>query len=145
MKKILLLVIFILVCTLSYSQKYYGSIGPCFSFDTSIKEYKGLIGGGIEVGRNYENFSVGINTSLWTLNKKDIYSLMVLSIPLGESNFSVSGNAGWFYYYKDITMGYCVLYTIPLEHNNSISISFGDQSAFLSSIKSLSLSFGKQF
>ena len=53
MKKIITLLILILGYNLSYSQKYYGSIGPCFSFDTSVKEYKGLIGGGIEVGRMY--------------------------------------------------------------------------------------------
>ena len=145
MKKIILLLSFILFCFSSYSQKYYLSAGPCFSFDTSVKEYKCLIGGGLEVGKNFNNFSVGVNTSFWTLNKEDVYSLLVLTIPVGESNFSLSGNAGWFYHYEDVTLGYCVLYTIPMKDTKSISISFGEQSAFLSSTKYMSLIYTKEF
>lgn len=145
MKKIIILLSFILICNLSYSQKYYVSVSPSLSFDTPISEYNSLIGIGFEVGKNYENYSLGFNTSLWSLNKKDLYSAIVMSVPLGETNFSVSGDLGWFYYYKDITMGYSVSYTIPTNNNNSISISFGDQNAFLSSTKYFALCYTKQF
>lgn len=145
MKKIILLLSFILFCFSSYSQKYYFSVSPSLSFDTSIKEYNSLIGVGFEIGKNYENYSIGFNTSLWTLNSKDLYSALVISAPIGETNFSVSGDLGWFYYYEDITMGYSLSYSIPINDKNSVSLSFGDQNAFLSSTKYLALGYSLQF
>jgi hypothetical protein len=145
MKKFIILLFLILISNFCFSQKYYYSVSPSLSFNTPIKEYNSLIGIGVEVGKNYDNYSLGFNTSLWSLDKKDLYSAIVMSVPLGETNFSVSGDLGWFYYYKDITMGYSMSYNIPMGEKNSISISFGDQNAFLSSTKYLALCFSRQF
>jgi hypothetical protein len=145
MKKLILLITFILITGISYAQKYYVSVAPSLAFDTSIKRYNDAIGGGVEVGKNYENYSVGVSVNTWDLNKNDIYSALAMYIPISNSNFTISGNIGWFYYYKDITVGYGVGYNINLDNNTSVILTFGTQSAFESTIKYLSVGYCKTF
>jgi hypothetical protein len=145
MKKIILLIFFILITGITYGQKYYVSVSPSLSFDTSIKRYNDAIGGGIEVGKNYENYSLGLSLNTWDLNKNDFYSALAIYVPINNSNFTISGNVGWFYYYEDITVGYGVGYNIYLNDNDTFTLTFGTQSAFESTIKYLSVGYCKGF
>jgi hypothetical protein len=145
MKKLILLITFVLITGIGYAQKYYISVSPSLSFDTSIKSYKNAIGGGIEVGKNYKNCSVGFSVNTWDLNKNDIYSALAIYVPINNSNFSISGNVGWFYYYEDITLGYGLGYSIYINDIDNITLTFGTQSAFESSIKYLSVGYCKSF
>ena len=141
MKKLILLITFVLITGIGYAQKYYVSIAPSLSFDTSIKKYKDAVGGGIEIGKNYERYSVGVSANAWDLYKNDFYSALAIYVPINNSNFTISGNVGWFYYYKDITLGYGIGYNINLNDNTSIALTFGTQSAFESTIKYLSVGY----
>jgi len=145
MKKLILLIIFVLITGIGYAQKYYVSIAPSLSFDTSIKKYNDAIGGGIEVGKNYEKYSVGVSINAWDLYENDLYSALAIYVPINNSNFTIGGNIGWFYYYKDVTVGYGLGYNMNIDDNTSVTLTFGTQSAFESTIKYLSVGYCKTF
>ena len=103
MKK-LILVLLIFISTLGYAQpKYYACLSPNIAFNTPARDTNNLLGVTLEVGKYIGTTAVGITTGYYSLNSKDLYSELLVTIPLGaESSYTVSGGLGWFYFRKEI-------------------------------------------
>ena len=146
MKKFIILLLFF-VSTLGYSQaKHYICLGQTLAFDTSAHDPRNLIGSTLEVGKYINTTSVGIMTGLYTYNKKDIYSELMVTVPVSaQTNFSLSAGMGWFYYHKDITMEYDINYVFSLNDTVSLITTLNTQSAFGTTTKSFIISINKDF
>lgn len=146
MMKKLMLFCLLLVSTVTYSQKYYGCIGPSLTTNTHLSDTKNLLSGCIEVGKYLNNgMSVGIRTGLYTTSLQDVYTDLTVSAPIGNSNFSATVCGGYFYNYQDITLEYDINYGIKLPKNYSIAITYGTQSALGSTSQSFSFGLNKDF
>ena len=154
MKK-LILIILLLISTTAYGQnndsivktyvpKYYVMVAPNVAFDVKINDPKNLLGATIEVGRYFGDIAVGINTGYFSLDKKDLYSELMVTAPIYK-NFSVSVAGGWFFYKKDITMEYDINYNFPSIKGYTPIFSYSVQTAFGVSCKAFALGINKDF
>jgi hypothetical protein len=138
--------ILLLLSSVAYSQKYYAYVGPSIAFDTHLSDTKSLVSGCVEVGKYLSNgMSVGLRTGLYDLDPKDIYTHIVASAPIGNSNFSVTACVGYFYNYNDITLEYDINYSIEMSKSVSVVLAYSAQSAFGSTSHGLSCGINKDF
>jgi len=143
MKKLIVL-FFLLISTSIFGQKYYVMVAPNIAFDVKLEDPKNLFGATIEVGKYFGNIAVGINTGYYSLDKKDLYSELMVTAPI-YGPFSVSVAGGWFFYKKDITMEYDINYNLPPIKGYTPIFSYSVQTAFGESCKAFSLGINKDF
>ena len=145
--KRLIIALLLIVSALGYSQaKHYICLGQTLAFDTSAHDPKNLVGATLEIGKYINTTSVGIMTGLYTYDKKDIYSEVMVTVPISpQTNFSLSAGIGWFYYRKDTTMEYDVNYAFKLNNTMSLITTLNTQTAFGTTTKSFILSISKDF
>jgi hypothetical protein len=139
--------IFILLLTISnaaFGQDYYVMVSPNVAFDTKINDPKNLLGATVEVGKYFGDVAVGINTGYFSIDKKDLYSELMVTVPI-YGPFSVSVAGGWFFYKKDITMEYDINYNFPKIKGYVPVISYSLQSAFGASYKAFAIGINKDF
>lgn len=131
MKK-LLTILLLIVSTLGYSQpRHYICLAPNVAFETSAKDPKNLIGTTLEVGKYIGTTSVGVVTGYYTLHKQDVYSEVLVTVPISpQTPFTISAGMGWFYYHKEITIEYDINYVFQIKDNVSFIVIYCSQSAF---------------
>ena len=101
--KNLILALLLVISATAFGQKYYIMVAPNIAFDTKINNPKNLFGATVEIGKYFGDIAVGINTGYYSLDKKDLYSELMVTAPI-YGPFSISVAGGWFFYKKDITM-----------------------------------------
>ena len=144
MKKIIT-ILCLLISTSVFSQsKYYVMVAPNVAFDTKVNDTKNLLGATVEVGKYFGDIAVGINTGLFSLDPKDLYSELMITAPI-YGPFSVSVAGGWFFYKKDITMEYDINYNFPTIKGYTPVFSYSLQTAFGASYKAFSIGVNKDF
>ena len=144
MKK-LITILFLCFSTAAFAQtSYYIMAAPNVAFDTKVSDTKNLLGATVEVGRYFGDIAVGINTGYYSLDKKDLYSELMVTAPIYGA-FSVTIAGGWFFYKKDITMEYDINYNLPSVKGYTPVVSYSLQTAFGTSCKAFSIGLNKDF
>jgi hypothetical protein len=144
MKK-LITILFLCFSTVAIAQaSYYVMVAPNVAFDTKVSDPKNLLGATVEIGKYFGDIAVGINTGLFSLDIKDLYSELMITSPI-YGPFSVSVAGGWFFYKKDITMEYDINYNFPRIKEYTPVFSYSLQTAFGTSYKSFSIGINKDF
>jgi hypothetical protein len=145
MKTIITILICCLVNYKTLAQaKNYIMIAPNAAFDVKANDLKNLLGVTLEVGRYFGDYAVGINSGYFSVDKKDLYSELMVTAPV-YGPFTVSIAAGWFYFKKDITMEYDINYSFATRNGYTPIISYSLQTAFGSSCKAFSIGINKDF
>jgi hypothetical protein len=145
MKTIITILICCLVNYKTLAQaKNYIMIAPNSAFDVKANDLKNLLGVTLEVGRYFGDYAVGINSGYFSVDKKDLYSELMVTAPV-YGPFTVSIAAGWFYFKKDITMEYDINYSFATRNGYTPIISYSLQTAFGSSCKAFSIGINKDF
>jgi hypothetical protein len=145
MKTIITILICCLVNYKTLAQaKSYIMIAPNAAFDVKANDLKNLLGITLEVGRYFGDYAVGINSGYFSVDKKDLYSELMVTAPV-YGPFTVSIAAGWFYFKKDITMEYDINYSFATRNGYTPIISYSLQTAFGSSCKAFSIGVNKDF
>ena len=144
MKK-LITILFLCFSTTTFAQSsYYIMIAPNVAFDTKVNDTKNLLGATMEVGKYFGDIAIGINTGYFSLDKKDLYSEIMVTAPI-YGPFSISVAGGWFFYKKDITMEYDINYNFPSIKGYIPVFSYSLQTAFGTSCKAFSIGINKDF
>jgi hypothetical protein len=138
----------LICCLINYKTlaqaKNYIMIAPNAAFDVKANDLKNLLGVTLEVGRYFGDYAVGINSGYFSVDKKDLYSELMVTAPI-YGPFTVSIAAGWFYFKKDITMEYDINYSFATRNGYTPIISYSLQTAFGSSCKAFSIGVNKDF
>ena len=138
----------LICCLINYKTlaqaKNYIMIAPNAAFDVKANDLKNLLGITLEVGRYFGDYAVGINSGYFSVDKKDLYSELMVTAPV-YGPFTVSIAAGWFYFKKDITMEYDINYSFATRNGYTPIISYSLQTAFGSSCKAFSIGVNKDF
>ena len=146
MKKFIIILL-LLISTLGYSQpKYYACLSPNIAFNTPTRDTNNLLGVTLEVGKYIGTTAVGITTGYYSLNSQDLYSELLVTVPLSsESAFTVSGGLGWFYFRQEITMEYDINYGFKLNDTMSLILTLNNQSAFGTTSTAFCIGLNKDF
>jgi hypothetical protein len=144
MKKLITILFLFFSVAATAQSSYYVMAAPNVAFDTKVSDPKNLLGGTIEVGKYFGDIAVGINTGLFSLDPKDLYSELMITAPI-YGPFSVSVAGGWFFYKKDITMEYDINYNFTTIKGYTPVFSYSLQTAFGSSYGAFSIGINKDF
>ena len=145
MKTIITILICCLVNYKTLAQaKNYIMIAPNAAFDVKANDLKNLLGVTLEVGRYFGDYAVGINSGYFSVDKKDLYSELMVTAPV-YGPFTVSIAAGWFYFKKDITMEYDINYLFNLKDSLSLIITYNNQTAFGTTTSAFCIGLNKDF
>jgi len=146
MKKLLVFFVF-LISLMSYSQaKHYICFAPNVAFNSTIQDPKNLLGCTLEIGKYIGNNTVGITTGFYSINKKSLYSELIVTVPISnELPISMSAGIGWFYIQKEITMEYDINYVFQLKPNLSLIVTLNNQSAFGTTSQAFCIGLNKDF
>jgi hypothetical protein len=145
MKTIITVLICFLINYKTLAQaKSYIMIAPNAAFDVKANDLKNLLGVTLEVGRYFGDYAVGINSGYFSVDKKDLYSELMVTAPI-YGPFTVSIAAGWFYYKKDITMEYDINYSFATRNGYTPIVAYSVQTAFGTSCKAFSIGINKDF
>jgi hypothetical protein len=126
------------------AQTSYIMIAPNVAFDVKGSDTKNLLGITCEIGKYFGDYALGINTGYFSIDKRDLYSELMLTAPIyGPFTISIAG--GWFYYKKDITMEYDINYNFKARNGYIPVISYSVQTAFGTSCKAFSIGINKDF
>ena len=146
MKKLLIFFVF-LISLMSYSQaKHYICFAPNVAFNSTIQDPKNLLGCTLEIGKYIGNNTVGITTGFYSINKKSLYSELIVTVPISnEFPISMSAGIGWFYIQKEITMEYDINYVFQLKPNLSLIVTLNNQSAFGTTSQAFCIGLNRDF
>lgn len=146
MKKLLIFFVF-LISLMSYSQaKHYICFAPNVAFNSTIQDPKNLLGCTLEIGKYIGNNTVGITTGFYSINKKSLYSELIVTVPISnELPISMSAGIGWFYIQKEITMEYDINYVFQLKPNLSLIVTLNNQSAFGTTSQAFCIGLNRDF
>jgi hypothetical protein len=146
MKKLLVFFVF-LISLMSYSQaKHYICFAPNVAFNSTIQDPKNLLGCTLEIGKYIGNNTVGITTGFYSINKKSLYSELIVTVPISnELPISMSAGIGWFYIQKEITMEYDINYVFQLKPNLSLIVTLNNQSAFGTTSQAFCIGLNRDF
>jgi hypothetical protein len=144
MKKLITILFLFFSVAVAAQSSYYVMAAPNVAFDTKVSDPKNLLGATVEVGKYFGDIAVGINTGLFSLDPKDLYSELMITAPI-YGPFSVSVAGGWFFFRKDITMEYDINYNFPTIKGYTPVFSYSLQTAFGSSYRAFSIGINKDF
>lgn len=144
MKKLITILLLCFSINAVAQTSYYVMVAPNVAFDTKVSDPKNLLGATVEVGRYFGDIAVGINTGIYSLDTKDLYSELMVTAPI-YGPFSVSVAGGWFFFKKDITMEYDINYNFPPIKGYTPVFSYSLQTAFGTSCKAFSIGINKDF
>jgi hypothetical protein len=132
---------------MSYSQaKHYICFAPNVAFNSTIQDPKNLLGCTLEIGKYIGNNTVGITTGFYSINKKSLYSELIVTVPISnEFPISMSAGIGWFYIQKEITMEYDINYVFQLKPNLSLIVTLNNQSAFGTTSQAFCIGLNRDF
>ena len=123
----ILLIILLLICSSTYSQKNYVCVGTGLFFNSPIKDWKNTFGGAVEYGRYLKSgISVGVNFGYWSLLKNYEYNGVKATFPIYSNDYyslSFSGGLNYFYAFKDVLAEYDLNSNIYIFKDKSISLS----------------------
>ena len=84
----ILLIILLLICSSTYSQKNYVCVGTGLFFNSPIKDWKNTFGGAVEYGRYLKSgISVGVNFGYWSLLPNYEYNGLKITFPIHENDY----------------------------------------------------------
>jgi hypothetical protein len=125
MKK-LIIVIFLLISSIAYSQKNYICAGTGIFFNSPISDWRNTMGANIEYGRYLKSgISVGVNFGYWSFIEGTEFNGLKITFPLYSNDyysFSFSGGINYFYKPKDLLLEYDFNSNIYMSKNKSVSL-----------------------
>ena len=135
------------VTMMSYSQaKHYICFAPNIAFNSTVQDPNNLLGCTVEVGTYVGDNAIGINTGLFSMDIKSLYSELIVTVPISkELPITISAGMGWFYFQKEITMEYDINYAFRLKDDLSLIVTYNSQSAFGATSQAFCIGLNKDF